>query len=1407
MSKEVKKDYFVGLDIGTGSVGFAVTDTSYKIARVNRRNFIGCRIFKSAETARNRRMARGQRRRLDRTQARIKQLQSFFEKDILAIDPEFFQRLNESRYVPEDKLDTNGNMAKTPYNLFADAKPLFPCKKEYTQYTDKEYHKDFPTIFHLIYWLRTTHDTVIDPRLIYLGLASMMKHRGHFLINGSLNNNDIKNFDPVVKNTFDLIKNEDLGFRELTYDERLINDLKAVLTSPDKFTDKNKALVQILSAKAKSEKEIVKLLAGGNANLSELFQNDTYKDMKLALDADSVELQDTWENVLNENYVVIAALKAMFDWAVLYKLLQDSTYISEAKIKTYKKHGDDLKKLKYIIKTYSPTAYNEMFQVPTGNQKGNTAIYANGNYDAIKKALQALVKDEQTIAKNNVLMKDKETIDSMLQELENGSFLPKQRSAENSIIPYQLYLHEIQAIIANLKDYVPALAAHGEDIIRVFSSHIPYYVGPLNGITKNGKSTNWLVKNADCAEDLHPWNVLEHIDEEATATAFIQRMTKCTYLRTEDVLPKYSLLYSKYTILNEINALKLNGTAITVEQKQTIYKELFETERTVTFSKLKNFLISKKWATKKTAVTGIDEKFSGSLPAFHDFKEKLPHLVLSDDVKEDIILHITLFGESLHIIDKYLTDTYPMLTDNDRKIITSLHYKRWGRLSKCFLSGIIESGKHDDTKMSIIDRMWNTNDNLQQVLSYKYNYGKEIENKEAKADAQVTPNDLLNALNLSPATKRPIKQAIKIMEEIRNVQGHDPKRIFIEMAREKQKSSTTTSRKDQLIALYDKLEKSKKIIFDKDELPKMRALLATVSNAVLRKDKVYLYFLQLGHCMYTKSPIPFDAVINGSDTWDRDHIYPQSILFDDSFDNKVLVYKPENQLKDNEYPIKERIRNDMSEVWRAMLNAKLISQEKYYRLTRSTELNDDEKAGFINRQLVETRQRTKAIAMILKTMFPNTEIVYVKANVVTQFRNEFQMPKMRDINDLHHAKDAYLNIVVGNVYREKFGNNPYKFVQDHKATGYSVKVKKIFHGNTDVHAFDDKEKIVWKQGDNGTIATVKQVMGRWKDVLFTQCTYEATGSLFNVSPLKKGKGQLPLKTSDPRLADINKYGGYNKITKAYFVIVRHKIKGKDVKTIEFIPLYLKNKLKNTHDIESYLSSIGLQSPTVLLKLPMNTLFEINGFRFTVTGHSGKQVCINNATPFFMTPEDEKVLKNALQVTYLVSCEKKKKKDGGDKNKVVLVTSEYATQLGIQSSDLNRAYINICKKLTNPQDLPDSQYYTDTDSFNRIPYSQYFNIAGASLAQLTDTFVNLDKDASMDNKCIILATILPMVQTGAKRIILPQLEQSGKEKPQSKGIRKMNNTIPNKEDTNATRVYVVYQSYTGIKEQKINLNNL
>ena len=88
--KFMGKGYYVGLDMGTGSVGWAVTDESYQILRRHGKAMWGVRLFESAKTAEERRMFRTGRRRLDRRGWRIEILQEIFAEEISRVDPGFF---------------------------------------------------------------------------------------------------------------------------------------------------------------------------------------------------------------------------------------------------------------------------------------------------------------------------------------------------------------------------------------------------------------------------------------------------------------------------------------------------------------------------------------------------------------------------------------------------------------------------------------------------------------------------------------------------------------------------------------------------------------------------------------------------------------------------------------------------------------------------------------------------------------------------------------------------------------------------------------------------------------------------------------------------------------------------------------------------------------------------------------------------------------------------------------------------------------------------------------------------------------------------------------------------------------------------------------------------------------------
>lgn len=90
-------------------------------------------------------------------------MQELFAQAVAEKDPGFFQRLNDSRYLPEDKHVQQRNA------LFCDP-----------DYKDKDYYKAYPTIYHLRKALME-EDGPFDVRLVYLAVHHIIKHRGHFL--------------------------------------------------------------------------------------------------------------------------------------------------------------------------------------------------------------------------------------------------------------------------------------------------------------------------------------------------------------------------------------------------------------------------------------------------------------------------------------------------------------------------------------------------------------------------------------------------------------------------------------------------------------------------------------------------------------------------------------------------------------------------------------------------------------------------------------------------------------------------------------------------------------------------------------------------------------------------------------------------------------------------------------------------------------------------------------------------------------------------------------------------------------------------------------------------------------------------------------------------------------------------
>ena len=1261
------KTWYLGLDIGTASVGWAATDTEYKIIRKNKKRLWGVRLFEEAKTAEERRGYRSSRRRLARRKWRLNLLEELFTQEIAKIDSNFFLRLKESQYHYEDKTH------QVPYAIFNDK-----------DYTDKDYYKEYPTIYHLRTKLMTEGNP--DIRKVFLAIHHILKNRGHFLLQGqSFKDGNLNN---LMKELLDL----DILHIGFDVTEEIASKIATISLEKKTLTDKVNDLKK-LYPKEKQLLEVFRLIFGGKTSLDKLFVIDEYKELDASVKSVSFkekiyeEVRHDYEQVLSNYIELLDLAKLVYDSIILSDIKKEGKTLSESKVELYNKHRDDLTKLKTLVKNDSKLSedkkvelYAEIFK----EDKDKGANYVNYirkseegkgcNYEDFKKFLvKELAKLEESAAK-----------DEILRDLELEIFLPLQRTKDNSVVPYQIHKEELVKILDNAVKYHKFLDEKDESgyslrekVIQLLEFRIPYYVGPLNS-SKKAKEDGfaWSVRNKGYENTpVTPWNYEKVIDESASAEKFITNLTnKCTYLKGEDVLPKSSLLYSEFALLNELNALKYDGNRISLEARNVIIEKLFKEQgKKVTKTSIKNLLKAEGYIDGKGEITGIDITVKNDLKSYRDFKKILKDKFNTEHV-ENIILWITLYGESRKLIKAKIEAVYgDIYSKEEIAKISRLVYKDWGRFSRKLLTELVSKKLYNEETgecLNIIGAMRQNNILFMELLADRFDYAQQITdyNKELQKEVtEITP-EILDDLYVSPSVKRSIWQTVRIVEELKKIIGCAPTKIFVETTRSNQeKKKPTDSRKKQLELFYKAVKK------DVKELEKeigslnfdvLNERLSSVEPSKLKAKKLYLYYTQLGRCMYSGETI--DITKLNTTVYDIDHIYPQSKVKDDSFTNTVLVKREYNAAKTDRYPLGSDIQTPSNrKFWKFLKEKGLITDEKYNRLVRTEEFSDEELTGFIARQLVETSQSVKAVASILGELNPETSICYSKAENVSSFRQNFgkikddnrkldnteKLIKVREINDYHHAKDAYLNVVVGNVYDTKFTRNVFNFIKD-KKDGRKYSLNNVFYENV-----SNSNTVAWEM--NKTVHQVEKVMNN-NNILVTRRTSEQKGGLFDATVYKakvaaKAKDGVyyPLKTSNPVIKDVTKYGGFTKVKIAYYSIFEYILvskKGEEkITRIIPIPIYVSQNIKDDSSLLEFGSTqINIKSGEEIKdfklkyrKLCIGDLVKINNFFNFIGGKTNDSFVYDGAVQVTLDTESERYIKTLSKYQNW----KKENKDG------------------------------------------------------------------------------------------------------------------------------------------------------------------
>ena len=1240
------KPYSIGLDIGTNSVGWAVITDDYKVPSKKmkvlgntdkhfiKKNLIGALLFDEGTTAEARRLKRTARRRYTRRKNRLRYLQEIFAEEMSKVDSSFFHRLDDSFLIPEDKRGSK-------YPIFA------------TLAEEKEYHKQFPTIYHLRKQLADSKEKA-DLRLIYLVLAHMIKYRGHFLYEEAF---DIKN------NDIQKIFNEFISIYDNTFEGSSLSGQNAQVETI--FTDK-------ISKSAKRERvlklfpdekstglfsEFLKLIVGNQADFKKHFDLEEKAPLQFSKDTYDEDLENLLEQIGDDFADLFVAAKKLYDAILLSGILtvtdpSTKAPLSASMIERYENHQKDLAVLKQFIKTNLPEKYVEVF---SDQSKDGYAGYIDGK--TTQEAFYKYIKN---------LLSKFDGADYFLDKIEREVFLRKQRTFDNGSIPHQIHLQEMNAILRRQGEHYPFLKDNKEKIEKILTFRIPYYVGPL---ARGNRDFAWLTRNSDQA--IRPWNFEEIVDKASSAEDFINKMTNYDlYLPEEKVLPKHSLLYETFAVYNELTKVKFIAEGLRdyqfldSGQKKQIVNQLFKEKRKVTEKDIIHYLHTVD-GYDGIELKGIEKQFNASLSTYHDLLKIIKDKEFMDDPKneeilENIVHTLTIF-EDREMIKQHLAQYASIFDEKVIKALTRRHYTGWGKLSAKLINGIHDKKSGKTILDYLIDDGY-SNRNFMQLINDDGLSFKEIIQKAQVVGKTDDVKQVVQELPGSPAIKKGILQSIKIVDELVKVMGHAPESIVIEMARENQ---TTGRGKKNSQQRYKRIEDALKNLapgLDSNILKEH-----PTDNIQLQNDRLFLYYLQNGKDMYTGEALD----INQLSSYDIDHIIPQAFIKDDSLDNRVLTSSKDNRGKSDNVPSLEVVQKRKA-FWQQLLDSKLVSERKFNNLTKAERggLDERDKVGFIKRQLVETRQITKHVAQILDARFNKevtekdkknrtVKIITLKSNLVSNFRKEFRLYKVREINDYHHAHDAYLNAVVAKAILKKYPKLEPEFVygdyQKYDLKRYISRSKDpkevekatekyFFYSNLlnffkeEVHYADgtivkrenieyskDTGEIAWNKEKD--FATIKKVLSL-PQVNIVKKTEEQTvgqnGGLFDNNIVSKKKvvdasKLIPIKSG----LSPEKYGGYARPTIAYSVLVTYKQNNKIKNTMVGIPVL--TKLEFERDPNLYLRNLGINNVSHVIKLVKYTVLEFKHKYGTYRRFIVSNQELKRANQIFVTTKQMKLI--------------------------------------------------------------------------------------------------------------------------------------------------------------------------------------
>ena len=650
-----------------------------------------------------------------------------------------------------------------------------------------------------------------------------------------------------------------------------------------------------------------------------------------------------------------------------------------------------------------------------------------------------------------------------------------------------------------------------------------------------------------------------------------------------------------------------------------------------------------------------DSQYYKEYPTIYHLRKEL----IESDEKADIRKIYLAMHHMIKYRGNFLSDQENFSTSNIddlKKYFDILNAYSNGEYSLEFNNYIFDKlVKVNKTKLTMTGKKEKYIEILNPSNNDKYNFEKLIREYNLKNNSELKKESIEEYVNelsyVSPGMKRPMIQAYKIIEEVEKILNHRIDEYYVECTRGNdngKKGKETKSRKEIIQEFYNQLLKNNSTSEnDKKRVKELKQKADSLDKSSFQGEKLYLYFTQLGRCMYSGDIIDFED-LNDNSKYDVDHIYPQSLIKDDSImNNKVLVKQDLNRRKSNTYPIPSDIlwngnSREAYKFYKFLKENHFITEEKYNRLTK-IELSDSEYDTFVNRQIVYTNQAVKCLIEAIKTLKSTDnfvpKVVYSKSKNVTDFRHKYNLLKSRNINNFHHAHDAYLNIIVGRTidhhfsyYQNKYHGNDY--IKQMCNNHIPVNVLKIFDqnkNNSKTDILDKDNHLIWSYSNS--LKEINHNIYERFDIFSTERTYTKNTILKSVTIYPAGKANIPVNRG--KLSDYKKYGGLQNVSYGLYLLVNYDDK---YRVVAVPTMYKNNDLEKKEYLSKLLRTTNFN--ITISELKINTVIETGKKKFVFTGKDSEtSYCICNKIERIFSKKEIIIIKKIEKVVDKIGKDK------------------------------------------------------------------------------------------------------------------------------------------------------------------------